>query len=120
MNKQYKALLVAFWMPIVMCAVLALLFETGTIPTGLFIDMGEQAEFFTLTVVELLTVAAIPLTLKYAKRQVLRIAILNDLLTLNTLLYYLFMNTSFGYMAIILLIVLAFAYPRREYHDDKQ
>ena len=30
---------------------------------------------------------------------------------LNTVLYYLFMNTTFGYMAIILAICLPFVYP---------
>ena len=32
-------------------------------------------------------------------------------LLMNTLLYYIFMNTAFGYMALILLICLPFIYP---------
>ncbi len=120
MNEQYKVQLLAFWMPIAMCAALVLLFETGIAPSGLLADLGQQAEFVTLTAVELLTVAAIPLTLRYVRQQVLRTTLLGDLMMLNTLLYYFFMNTSYGYMAIILLIALAFAYPRKECDDSEQ
>jgi hypothetical protein len=42
---------------------------------------------------------------------VLRLSMLEVPLLANTLFYYIYMNTTFGYMAIILLICLAFVYP---------
>ena len=35
-------------------------------------------------------------------------------LLVNTLLYYMYANVAFGYMAIILVIVLPFVYPSME------
>jgi hypothetical protein len=45
---------------------------------------------------------------------VLRLSMLEVPLILNTICYYLFLNTSFGYMAIILLLCMAFVYPTKE------
>jgi hypothetical protein len=45
---------------------------------------------------------------------VLRLSMLEVPLILNTICYYLFLNTSFGYMAIILLLCLPFVFPSRE------
>lgn len=42
-----------------------------------------------------------------------RMALLGILLLLNVAFYYLFMQTAFGYMAIILLISMLFIYPGR-------
>ena len=40
-----------------------------------------------------------------------RLCIIGLPLSLNVLFYYLFMNTTFGYMAIIMALCLPFAYP---------
>ena len=42
---------------------------------------------------------------------IVRILMITVPLLMNTLLYYIFMNTAFGYMALILLICLPFIYP---------
>ena len=47
----------------------------------------------------------------FRKWGVVRILMITVPLVLNTLLYYNFMNTTFGYMALILLICLPFIYP---------
>ena len=78
---------------------------------------------------ELLTLAAVPLALKMfrfrcihndlVKRKapalrrwgVIRLSLLSVLLVANTLLYYIYMNTAFGYMALIVLVCLPFVYP---------
>jgi len=40
-----------------------------------------------------------------------RLGLLAILLVANTLLYYIYMNTAFGYMALIILVCLPFVYP---------
>jgi len=101
------------------------LLPSGTMATN------KNAEFLLATIMELLTLCAIPLALRLFKfkkveRQLtadggsfdvlmkwggLRMALLCIPLVVNTLLYYLFMNVAFGYMAIILLLSLFFIYP---------
>ena len=41
----------------------------------------------------------------------IRLLILEVPMLVNTLLYYIYMNTTFGYMAIILLLCLPFVFP---------
>ena len=100
----------------------------GTVMAG----ADSQVEFAILTVMELLTIGCIPLALRLLKFKkieadlqerheeallkwgVLRLSMLEVPLILNTICYYLFLNTSFGYMAIILLLCMAFVYPTKE------
>jgi hypothetical protein len=82
--------------------------------------------------VELLTLIAVPLALRLFKfgavrRRLyednehalaiwgtIRILILGLPMVMSALLYYLFLNASFGYIAIILLISMLFIYPSME------
>ena len=106
----------------------AIVYECDVLPTGVFAG-NAQEEFLAVTFMELLTIVMIPLALRLFKakdveRKVeegdttalrkwgsLRILMITVPLLMNTLLYYLFMNTTFGYMALILLICLPFIYP---------
>ena len=47
----------------------------------------------------------------FRKWGLVRILMITLPLVLNTLLYYSFMNTTFGYMALILIICLPFIFP---------
>ena len=84
---------------------------------------------------EILTIAFIPLALKLFKLRAvakrlrtpqallclgsLRLAMLTVPMVVNTLLYYLFMNVAFGYLAIILLGTLLLCLPvSGEYPKD--
>ena len=105
----------------------AIVYECDVLPTGVFAG-NAQEEFLTVTFMELLTIVMIPLALRLFKakdveRKVeegdttalkkwgsLRILMITVPLLLNTMGYYLFMNTTFGYMALILLICLPFVY----------
>ena len=117
--------LMALFVGIIVAALLiVVLFETGVLA-----GVNPQMEFAFLTVMELLTIAMIPLALRLLKFKnienelrerhlealkkwgALRLLLLELPLVLNTLFYYLFLNTSFGYMAIILLICMVFVYP---------
>lgn len=123
-----KELQLLFWIYNVCVALLAIAFESG------FIDVGSSAgdkntEFLVLTVVELVTIGLIPCALRLFKfgkvisalknrREgalrrfaILRLAMLEVPLLLNVVFYYVFMEASFGYMAMILVLCLAFVYP---------
>ena len=107
---------------------LVVLFETDVLPSGLMAT-EKQTEFLLTTLMELLTLASVYMALRLFKFEkvhqelvtrkadglrrwgLIRLAILLLPLPLNTVLYYLFMNTTFGYMAIILAICLPFVYP---------
>ena len=108
--------------------VLVVLFETDVLPSGLMAT-EKQTEFLLTTLLELLTLASVYMSLRLFKFDkvhqelvtlkadglrrwgLIRLAILLLPIPLNTVLYYLFMNTTFGYMAIILAICLPFVYP---------
>ena len=109
-----------------------ILFETDILESGIMAGADSQVEFAILTVMELLTIGCIPLALRLLKFKkieadlqerheeallkwgVLRLSMLEVPLILNTICYYLFLNTSFGYMAIILLLCMALVYPTKE------
>lgn len=108
--------------------VLVVLFETDVLPSGLMAT-EKQTEFLLTTLMELLTLASVYMALRLFKFDkvhqelvtlkadglrrwgLIRLVILLLPMPLNTVLYYLFMNTTFGYMAIILAICLPFVYP---------
>ena len=46
-----------------------------------------------------------------SKWGMLRLLILEVPMVIDTLLYYIYMNTTFGYLAIILLLCLPFVFP---------
>ena len=128
MKEVVKTLKIIFWSGLISAALIVILFETGVIETGL-LESGSKGEFILLTIMELFTIGAIPLALYlfkikriqrdlYERREkalqqwgLMRMNLLSQPLFINTLLYYLYMNVSFGYLAIILFICLFFIYP---------
>lgn len=106
----------------------AVLFELDILPSGTLTGMPQE-EFLATIVMELVTLVAIPVALRlfktknveqsveqgdeaaFRKWSVMRILLVTEPLLINTLCYYLFMNTTFGYMALILLICIPFIYP---------
>ena len=129
MKETRNLLMFIFWLGVVLALLLVLLFETDVLEAGTAAGGNANAEFVTTTMMELMTIAAIPLSLKMFKMKrihrelvvvkvpalrkwgVLRLVLLHVPLVANTLFYYVYMNTTFGYMAIILLICLPFVYP---------
>lgn len=106
---------------------IATVYECDVLPTGVFAGKAQE-EFLVVIIMELLTIVMIPLALRLFKAKdvernvaegdtlalrrwgALRILMITVPLLLNTIGYYLFMNTTFGYMALILLICLPFVY----------
>ncbi len=113
---------------LVVAVVLVVIGETNLLPNGELAE-EKQTEFVVLTIMELLTICLIPLALRLFKFQrvkrelispeglrrwaMVRLMMIGDLMLVNILLYYLFMNPAFGYMGIILFLCMFFIVPTR-------
>ena len=111
-----------------LAVMVAALYELDILPSGMMAGR-PQDEFLSTISMELITIVFIPVALRLFKTKdvekrleegniiafrkwgLVRILMITVPLVLNTLLYYSFMNTTFGYMALILLICLPFIYP---------
>ncbi len=128
MRQVRNILTVLFWSLLATSVLLAVLFETEVLPTGLWTEY-LQAEFLCRCTMEVLTLVAIWLSLRLFKMKrvhadivarkeealrkwgIVRLLMIEVPMLLNTLLYYMYMQTTYGYMAIILLLTLPFVYP---------
>ena len=128
MNKTISLLRTVLIANVGVAVVFAALYELDILPSGMMAGR-PQDEFLSTISMELITIVFIPVALRLFKTKdvekrleegnikafrkwgLLRILMITVPLVLNTLLYYSFMNTTFGYMALILLICLPFIYP---------
>lgn len=120
-----------FSIPILICLVVILLYENPFLMVGSYAD-SKSSEFVFASVMELVTIGVIPLALYLFKIKTInasltaegdqrerallrwgsiRLAMLTVPMMVNTVLYYLYMNVAFGYMAIILFLSLIFIVP---------
>ncbi len=123
-----RVLLAQFLIYIVLALLIVLLFEADIILPGL-IASDQNMQYVLLMLMELLTIACIPLSLKLfslksVKRRLvaggnsslmlfgtLRLAMLGAPVVVNALFYYLSLSAAFGYLAILGALCLAFVYP---------
>ncbi|MBR0049070.1 MAG: hypothetical protein IJP74_07125 [Prevotella sp.] len=128
MKKVCTLLQIELLTAVAMSLLMAVVFETSLLPVGTMAGR-QHAEMLLLFLMEPLTLASIfgalymfrigrvSTDLKSRKADALslwgtiRIALLGLPLMVNTLLYYLFLNTSFGYLAIMLALAMCFVYP---------
>lgn len=128
MEKVSKILKQFFYGILAVALIIVVVFETGILTPG-GLGGNKAAEFPVLTAMELLTVCLIPFSLylfrvKSVRQNLLtapaqslltwgfvRMAMLAFLVIVNAVCYYLYMNASFGYMAIIAAICMLFVYP---------
>ena len=128
MKKTVNILRTLFIASVGIAVVVAALYELDILPSGVLVDR-PQDEFLWTIAMELVTIVFIPIALRLFKTKdvdrrldegdiktfktwsIVRILMITVPLLMNTLLYYIFMNTTFGYMALILLICLPFIYP---------
>ena len=124
-----KTIKIIFWAVLALMLAAVILFETNEQLTG-FLGMTEADEFKLLSVMEMLTLMSIFLMLRLFKferiaRQIeespqralplwtsVRVAVMLVMIAANGLLYYGTMNTTFGYLAIIMMVSLPFVYPQ--------
>lgn len=131
MKQVRTKLMVQVVTAIVFSLVVVLLFELNVLQSGML--AGEKTlEFVFVSIMELATLILIPLALylfkiKRVRKELvekkeealgkwgaIRMMMLADTMFVNTFLYYMFMNVTFAYMAIILLLSLAFIFPTNE------
>ncbi len=128
MKKIQKTLMILFCTSIGLCLLMALLFETGILPSGVWAEK-TSLEYIFLGIMEMVTLATIPLALRLFKFKKIHTKLVNEKeealktwgimrmrmlclpMEVNTLLYYLFMHVAFGYLAIILFLCLFFIVP---------
>ena len=125
-----KTIKIIFWAVLALMLAAVILFETNAQLTG-FLGVTEADEFKLLSVMEMLTLMSIFLMLRLFKferiaRQIeespqralplwtsVRVAVMLVMIAANGLLYYGTMNTTFGYLAIIMMVSLPFVYPQK-------
>lgn len=128
MKQVSKQLQVFYIAQVVLALVVIALFELNLLPEGIKAD-DKQSEFALTSVMELITLGAAFLGLRLFKFKAIhndlvnrketamwkwgmaRLLILEAPMVINTLLYYIYMNPTFGYLAIILLLCLPFVFP---------
>lgn len=128
METIQKKLQLIFWIPIALSAIIIVLGELDIIPNGILAN-DKQVEFVIMSMMEILTIIAIPVALKLFKFKaianklasdtllhferwgIVRLFLLNVPMVINLVCYYLFVGAGFGYLAIILFLSLFFVYP---------
>ena len=127
--KETKNLLMGVFVAgIVLPLIIVCLYETEVVVPGL-LATDKQSEFLLTFLMELMTLGCAFLALRLFKFEkihqelttgkavalrkwgVLRLLILLLPLWADTLLYYIYMNPTFGYLGIILVLCLPFVYP---------
>lgn len=130
MKRTLLYLNIVYWGAIAIALVMTFLFESEMILSGETAG-DKEAEFLFMTLMELVTIAAIPTALRLFKMKkvrdrlvrrkekallkwgLVRILILCVPLLADVLLYYLFMQPTFGYLAIIIVLCMVFVFPSK-------
>jgi SNF family Na+-dependent transporter len=128
MKETKKLLMTIYVAGIVLALAIVCLYETNVLEAGL-LATDKQSEFLLTFLMELMTLGCAFLALRLFKFEkihqelttgkavalrkwgVLRLQILLVPLWADTLLYYIYMNPTFGYLGIILALCLPFVYP---------
>jgi hypothetical protein len=128
MKKVSKQLMAFYIAQIALVPVIIVLFETDVLPVGVKAD-DKQSDFVMVALMEIISLGAAFLGLRLFKFKPIhddlvnrpetamwkwgmsRLLILEVPMVINTLLYYIYMNTTFGYMGIMLLLCLPFVFP---------
>ena len=127
--KETKNLLMGVFVAgIVLPLTIVCLYEAEVVVPGLFAT-DKQSEFLMTFLMELMTLGCAFMALRLFKFEkihqelisgkavalrkwgAIRLVLLLFPLWADTLLYYLYMNTTFGYLGIILVLCLPFVYP---------
>ena len=127
--KRTQTILMSVFVALLTITILwVVLAETGVIETGQFAGNAQQ-EFLQVAVMEIATLGSVFLALRLFKFKaihkelvenkeqallkwgLIRLVLLEVPMLSNTLFYYQFLNTTFGYLAIIQLLCLPFVFP---------
>jgi len=108
--KQNKLI---YWTLLAGIIIFAVILELVPSLDGL-LEKGSMPEFYIQYAMIAITLGAVYLALKLIKKNpVMRMALLEGPALANIICYHLFMNASFGYLAIVCLIAYVFVYPSK-------
>ena len=128
MKKVSKQLMAFYIAQIALALVIIVLFETDVLPVGVKAD-DKQSDFVMVALMEIISLGAAFLGLRLFKFKPIhddlvsrperamwkwgmsRLLILEVPMVIDTLLYYIYMNTTFVYLGIMLLLCLPFVFP---------
>lgn len=128
MKETKNQLMSVFVAGVVWPLMIVCIYETEVVVPGL-LATDKQSEFLLTFLMELMTLGCAFLALRLFKFEkihqelitgkavalrkwgVIRLVMLLFPLWADTLLYYIYMNTTFGYLGIILVLCLPFVYP---------
>ena len=128
MKKVSKQLTAFYIAQLALALVFIVLFELDVLPVGIMSE-DKQSEFVLTALMEIVSLGAVFLGLRLFKFKAIhhdlvtreekamwkwgmtRLLILEAPMVIDTLLYYIYLNTTFGYLAIILLLCLPFVFP---------
>jgi len=128
MKETKNQLMTVFVSGTVLPLMIVCIYETEVVVPGL-LATDKQSEFLLTFLMELMTLGCAFLALRLFKFEkihqelisdkavalrkwgAIRLVLLLFPLWADTLLYYLYMNTTFGYLGIILVLCLPFVYP---------
>ena len=128
MKKVSKQLMVFYIAQVALALVFIVLFELDILPAGIKAE-DKQSDFVLTAVMEIVSLGAAFLGLRLFKFKAIhndlvrrkeiamwkwgmtRLLLLEAPMVIDTLLYYIYMNTTYGYLAIILLLCLPFVFP---------
>ena len=128
MKSISKRLVVIYMSLAAIALAIIILYETDILEAGVM-EEQKQLEFILTAMMELISLGAAFMGLRLFKfktvhndlvnRQepamwkwgVIRLLILEVPMVIDTLLYYIYMNTTFGYLAVMLLLCLPFVFP---------
>ncbi len=129
-NNPHKLLLFEFWLPVLICLCIIILYENDILLSGGW-HGNKMSEYYVAIAMELVTICLIPISLRLfkfrgVKRALqssaetalghwgsVRLSMLTLPMLVNCWFYYQFMNVAFGYMGIIGLLSLCFVYPSK-------
>ena len=135
-NSKQKILMTLFCSELALAVVIIIMYETNIILEG-GMTGDNSTEFLVTTMMELITIAMIPLALKlfkiekvakYIKKKgaeghyyaaIARMQMLMLPMLANILLYYGFMKVAFAYLSIILALALIFIIPTKTRCDSE-
>ena len=116
MEKNYK---IIYWVILIGILLFAGVLEIFTVLDGV-LESGSMTEFYMQYGLIALTLGSVYAALKMIKQNpVLRMTILEFPAFANIICYHLFMNASFGYLAIVCVIAYVFVYPAKKVSEEE-
>lgn len=112
MKKEVRDKIIYF-STIAVGGIIALLFECGAVAKGA-LEAASTGDYYCRLILEVASLALIYIALKGLKLPpLLRIAMLGVPYIISVTAYYLFLQATYAYIALILVVCMVFVFPRK-------